>query len=65
MRKARRNFFATAYQGKLYAVGGCEDQSMEVYDPEMDSWSDAKISTREVYNYIRGCIFSHKYVHQK
>ena len=59
----RHRFFVTAYAGKLYAFGGYGNQGMEVYNPQTDSWSDAKVPTKEIKDFIVGCTFSSKYVH--
>ena len=64
MQNARNGLFVSAYKGKLYAVGGCQDKRMEIYDPIVDSWSYWHISTKEMKSFIQGCTISHKYVHQ-
>ena len=64
MRNARSPIFATAYKGKLYVCGGCEEQSMEIYDPIVDSWSDGQMSPKASDSWIQGCTFSSKLVYQ-
>ena len=66
MPNAIYNFFVTAYGGKLYVIGGhCGEKRevLEVYDPIADSWSYGHISQKKMFNFIKGCHFSHKYVH--
>ena len=57
MQNARSDLFVTAYEGKLWAVGGCENKSIETYDPKVDSWSYANISTNIIKGNIVGCSF--------
>ena len=57
MENARSRFFVIAYEGKLWAVGGCENTSIETYDPEVDSWSVANIPTKDIKGDIVGCTF--------
>ncbi|GBP37219.1 Kelch-like protein 18 [Eumeta japonica] len=40
MRTARRHFALAALRGKLYALGGFEESSIEVYDPATDEWAE-------------------------
>ena len=66
MLNVRRGCFVTAYEGKLYMVGGTfGDQIMEIYDPQTNLWSDAKIPTKAFNGHHSiGCTFSSKFVHQ-
>ena len=65
MQEARSQLFVTSYAGKLWAIGGENLEGklscVEVYDPEVDEWSDAQIPMTTIEGAITGCTFSSKY----
>ena len=66
MQEARYQPYVVATSGKLWAIGGCGHTfgshdnlpSVEVYDPEVDIWSDAQIPLKSVRGSVVGCVFS-------
>ena len=65
MQISRSRLFVAAYAGKLWALGGRNSEgdlsSVEVYDPEVDEWSDAQIPMTKIKGAVAGCTFSSKY----
>ena len=65
MQQARSKLFVASHAGKLWAFGGrCsegEHTSVEVYDPEVDVWSEVQIALETVDGGVIGCTYSSKY----
>ena len=68
MLTARGFLYVASYKNKLLAIGGCgingEHLSVETYDPEADSWTDAEIPLKSTYGMINGCTYSSKCFYQ-
>lgn len=62
MQKARKSFFVASHAGRLWAIGGSSPEGdladVEVYDPEVDLWSNWQIPMQLVKGRIAGCTFS-------
>ena len=68
MQKKRSGLFVTSYEGKLWAIGG-EDvnnqlSSEELYDPKIDTWTEAKAPLKSIGKFFAGTAFSSKYFYQ-
>ena len=65
MKKACKGMFVTSHAGKLWAFGGYsveEDySSLEIYDAEIDSWSDSQMKLKSIDGKIVGCKYYSKY----
>ena len=65
MNKRRLDLFVTSVAGKLWAIGGCgsedDPSTIEVYDPEIDSWSESEQPKEFAKGCVTGCSYSSSY----
>ena len=68
MKYARSNLCVTSHEGKLWVIGGIDSYgdeilNIEVYDPLIDSWSDAQVQLETTGNSgeVCGCNFITEY----
>ena len=60
MKKSRYGLFVTTHAGKLWAIGGVNDMgicvpNVEIYDPEINSWTVVQISFESITGEVCGC----------
>ena len=62
MQQRRAGLFVTSHEGKLWAIEGNgpngELSSIEIYDPELNSWSYSQTSLKSLKGTIKGCTYS-------
>ena len=65
MHRARSNVLVISQGDKLWAIGGYTPESdlssVEVYDPDVDAWSDADLSMKSVKGGVTGCVIPSAY----
>ena len=63
MQTVRTNLFVASHAGKLWAIGGKDSEysdvtSVEVYDPEVNLWSDVQMPLKSFKGNVIGCTIS-------
>ena len=68
MRKKRLGLFVASFAGKLWAIGGINSESnlssVEVYNPEIDTWSKTKTPLTSIKGPVEGTTFSSKHFYR-
>ena len=65
MKTPRGGVFVAPYEDKLWAIGGriseiSDLSSAEVYDPEVNLWSNTETPLKSIAGMVKGCTFTSK-----